>query len=367
MNSRERLRAALSGGETDRAPFFPCIAPDHACVAVGRRFEEAIADPRLGVRWMLEANLLYGSDATRVRLTPPRSWFEEKEVRREGRDLVQVDRAAGEIEGVFDVQGGGGLQLRRPPEPVLTADEAQRIPIPTADELIASGQLDAAREIAAEAHERGLFVVGMASSQTLNFLVERMGDSARALMALADDPDFVREMFRVATDLSIQRIEAFARVGVDGIYIGDSYASGSVISPRMYEDLCSPAYRRAADAAHARGLLVYKHCCGDYRPLLAHVVANRVDGMEGIDPTRGMSVAQTRAVVGDALCLIGGVSCLTLLNGAADEVYREARECVAQGGAKGRYVLGSACAVPRFTPPDNMRAMARAAHESGPA
>ena len=175
---------------------------------------------------------------------------------------------------------------------------------------------------------------------------------------MVDNPELVRKIFDKGTSASIEMGRAFARIGVDCLYIGDSWASGSVISPRMYSDYCSPCYRRAADAAHASGLLVYKHCCGNYNPLLEAVKQDHLDGIEGMDPTSGMSVARTREAIGETLCLIGGVSCLTLLQGTPEQVDDEARACIRDGGP--RFVLGSACAVPRFTPVENMHALSRA-------
>jgi MtaA/CmuA family methyltransferase len=361
MNSRERMRAALTGAKTDRTPFFPCIFTDHACIALGGTFEEALVDPRLGVRWMVQAGLFYGCDAVRVRATPEASWFEEKEVCLRDSELVQVDRRTGQVDGYFDVQGGGKLVRRNPPPPVTTEAQIAAISYPTAEQLLVTGCLDTARQMTGEAHQRGMFVVGIAGSQTINTLVERVGSSEEALLLMATDPEFVHRMFRMATDASIELITALARIGVDCVYIGDSYASGSVISPAMYREFCIPAYRRAADAAHALGLLVYKHCCGNYNPLLPFMTDNHLDGMEGLDPTSGMSVAHTREVIGDRLSLIGGVSCLSLLQARPEQVHAEALACIAAGGTEGRFVLGSACAVPRYTPVENMRALARAA------
>lgn len=365
MTSRQRMRAALSGEPVDRVPFFPCIALDHACVATGHRFEEALVDPRLGARLGLAANLLYGSDVVRVWRTPPRQWFERKQVKgRDGR-LLQVDRRTGAVEGEFDVQGGGALIPVSPAPPVTSLADVEAMAYPRASEILASGALDAAREVTDAAHERGLFVVGMAAGQTVNSLVSWVGDSARALLTMVDDPELTRDVFDHATSAAIEVGHAFARIGVDCLYIGDSYASASVISPRMYEHYCCPCYRRAADAAHADGLLVYKHCCGSYDTLLESLKGNHLDGMEGMDPTSGMSVAHTRDVLGERFTLIGGVSCLALLNGSPDEVRSEAERCIAEGGVAGRYVLGTACAVPRFTPVENMHALARCVSADG--
>ncbi|MFH1268196.1 MAG: uroporphyrinogen decarboxylase family protein [Planctomycetota bacterium] len=362
MTSRERMRAVMAGEQPDRTPFFPCIYIDHAAHSIGHRFEEALVDPRLGLQWMLQAHRLYQSDVVRVLLTPPRSWFRDKEIKRRGERLVQIDRRSAQVDGWFDVEGGGTLIPAEPPEPVRTLGQAEAIPFPSAEELLQTGRLDAAREVTERAHEEGLFVVGMAGGQTLNFLSSHVGDARNALVMMVDAPELVRRIFDKGTDASIEVGKAFARVGVDCLYIGDSWASGSVISPRMYSEYCTPCYRRAADEARARGLSVYKHCCGNYNPLLEAVKQDHLDGIEGLDPTSGMSVARTREALGDELCLIGGVSCLTLLKGTPDEVYAEARSCIRDGGP--RYVLGSGCAVPRFTPIENMHAFARAALET---
>jgi uroporphyrinogen-III decarboxylase len=359
MTSRERMRAVMLGEKPDRTPFFPCIYIDHACFCTGHDFEETLRDPILGARSLFEAAKLYGCDVVRVRPTPPRSWFRDKEVRREGERLVQIDRRSGAIDGWFDVQGGGALIPAHRPKPPETLAEVEAIPVLTARELLEAGCFDTAREITKEAHERGLFVVGMTGAETINFLVQQLGDSQQALLKLADDREFVLKMFEKGTATSIEVGKALAEIGVDCLYIGDSWTSGSVISPRMYTDLCSPFYQRAADAARANGVFVYKHCCGNYNPLLEAVQHDHLDGMEGMDPTSGMSVTRTRAAIGDRLALIGGVSCLSLLQATPEQVYQESKACIEAGGP--RFVLGSACAVPRFSTVANMRAFAQAA------
>jgi len=353
------MRAVLAGQQPDRVPFAPCIYIDHASHCTGHQFDEALTDPRLGIQWMLEAHRLYRSDVVRVLPTPPRSWFLRKEVQRRGERLLQIDRRSGQVDGWFDVEGGGTLIPAEPPDPVRTLEQAEAITFPSTEELLETGCLDAAREVTEQAHEKGLFVIGMAGGQTLNFLCRHVGDSQEALLMMVDHPELVRKIFDKGTNASIEMGRAFARIGVDCLYIGDSWASGSVISPRMYSDYCTPCYRRAADAAHASGVLVYKHCCGNYDPLLEAVKQDHLDGIEGMDPTSGMSVARTREAIGETLCLIGDVSCLSLLRGTPEQVDDEARACIRDGGP--RFVLGSACAVPRFTPVENMNALSRAA------
>jgi uroporphyrinogen-III decarboxylase len=361
MNARERMQAALSGQPVDRVPFFPCIYMDYACRAIGRDYKQALIDPRVGAHAMLAAARACGSDVVRVRVLPPATWYRQKEVVQDGTELVQRDRGSGQVDGRFDIDGGGKLIPSHPPPPIASVEAALARPYRTADELLVDGSLDTARQIVDTAHADGMFVVGMAGGQSINEVVATLGDAAAAMIGFLDEPDLVHAIIRNATDATIEVGAAFAEIGVDALYIGDSYASGSVISPAIYRTFCAPAYARAAAAAHARGLLVYKHCCGNYDPLLSVLRDEPLDGMEGIDPTSGMDVGRTRAALAERMTLIGGVSCLTLLNGSAAAVAAESAACIAAGGRTGRFVLGSACAVPPATPPENLEAMGDAA------
>ncbi len=62
---------------------------------------------------------------------------------------------------------------------------------------------------------------------------------------------------------------------------------------------------------------------------------------------------------------MGGISCLTLLRGTPEAVYAEASRCITDGKPGGRYVLGSACAVPRAAPPENLLAARDAVLHNG--
>jgi uroporphyrinogen decarboxylase len=243
--------------------------------------------------------------------------------------------------------------------------EVKNIPIITAEEYQQQGYFKDVAPLIKQAHAHDLFVVGMASSQTLNFMVQYMGDAEAAMMAFYDDPELALALINRAVEISLEKARAFIEAGADCIYIGDSYASGSVISPDTYHRFCAPAYRDTAAEIHRMGVLCYKHCCGDYNPLLAHLPETGIDGMDGIDPTSGMSVAHTKAMVGDTITLMGGISCLNLLNGTPEEVYAEATACIEAGKPGGRYILGSACAVPRFSPPENLLAAGKVAVEVG--
>jgi len=60
------MRAVLTGALPDRVPFFPTVYIDHACVACGTRFEDALVNPALGQECMLGAAVRYQTDVVRL-------------------------------------------------------------------------------------------------------------------------------------------------------------------------------------------------------------------------------------------------------------------------------------------------------------
>jgi uroporphyrinogen-III decarboxylase len=359
------MRAVLSGKRPDRVPFFPTIYMDHACLACGKRFEDALINPAVGQACMLGAARRYQADAVRFCLGPPAAWYEASVVMEQDGRLAQQSRRTGRIEGHFDVEGGGKFMPIEPPRPVASLADVAAIPVPSAEEYLQRGCLKDVAPLVAEAHEQGLFAVGMCSSQTINFMVEKLGQAEAALLLFEDDPDLALALINRAVAISLEKGRAFIRTGVDGLYIGDSYASGSVISPEIYRRFCAPAYAETAREFHRLGVFCYKHCCGNYDPLLDDLPAVGVDAMDGMDPESGMSVRRTKQKIGERLTLMGGLSCLTLLRGTAEQVYAEAEQCVRDGKPGGRFVLGSACAVPRHAPARNLDAARKAVEDGG--
>jgi uroporphyrinogen-III decarboxylase len=309
--------------------------------------------------------LRYETDVVRFCMGPPAAWYAEKRVEECDGRLAQFSRKTGELEGHYDTAGGGAFLPLEKPKPVRTVTEVREIPVPSSQEYLQQGCLKDVARCVEKAHEHGLFTVGMCSGQTINFMVEKLGGSEPAMMAFYDDPELADALIAKAVAISIERGKAFVQTGVDCIYIGDSYASASVISPAVYKRFCAPAYAEVAQAFHRQGVFCYKHCCGNYNPLLDDFVAVGVDAMDGMDPTSGMSVRRTKEKIGDRVTLMGGLSCLTLLGGTPQAVYAEAKQCVLDGKPGGRYVLGSACAVPRRTPPENLMAARKAAVDFG--
>jgi len=208
-NGIERMRSVLSGKLPDRVPFLPTIYTDFASQACNHDFADALKDPLLGNRLMLEAALACGADAVRFVSVPGYDWFEEKEVVQSDGQVVQFDRATGSREGIYDLDGGGAFIPDIAPPPVGSLEEVEAIPVPSFDELLAAGRFAGVAAIVDEAHAKGLFAIGMAGGQTINFIVRHVHDTATALLYLLDDPELARAFIAKGVVTSLEVAKAF--------------------------------------------------------------------------------------------------------------------------------------------------------------
>ncbi len=365
VSMREQMPAVLRGDLPQRVPFFPTIYIDHACVACDTTFEEAIINPALGQKCMLDAARRYETGIVRFCTGPEASWYDQKLVEWRDGKLVEILRDTGKIEGFYDVMGGGALIRHENPDPPRSVADVHAIEVPSAEEYRQRGYFRDSAPLVREAHDEGIFTVGMVSGQSLNYMVAQMGNPVDAILLFIDAPEMAFALIDKAIAISIEKCNAFLEAGVDCLFIGDSYASASVISPQIYKRFCAPAQRQMAEEFRPRGVPSITHCCGNYNPLLDALPRTGVDGMDGMDPTSGMTVAHTKQCIGDQMTLMGGLSCLNLLGGTPEQVYAEARQCVEAGKPGGRFILGSGCAVARYTPPQNVIAARQATLDFG--
>ena len=139
----------------------------------------------------------------------------------------------------------------------------------------------------------------------------------------------------------------------------DPLASGSVISPRTYQEFALPYERRLIDFLHRYDLDVMLHICGDMMPLLPLLKETGADlvSLDRVDMKRAVETLPELRVVGN-------YDTSRLLLNSPEQVEQEVRAMVesAAGNPKG-YVAATGCEVPLHTPPENVRAFIRGARQ----
>ena len=167
------------------------------------------------------------------------------------------------------------------------------------------------------------------------FLTDIAGDW-RLAKAIAD---------RVADHLTAVGLEEIRRwqLSDTGIWIYDDMAhnGGPMFSPKAFERVFLPAYRRMIAAYKRAGARhVFLHSDGDVRLLLDMLVDAGIDGLNPLEQRAGMRIAAIRRAY-PRLVLAGGMcNTDTLLRGPIARIEAEAREII-DLGRDGGVIIGT--------------------------
>jgi len=163
------------------------------------------------------------------------------------------------------------------------------------------------------------------------------------LMGMALDPDWVRDMCRVYTDLTLALMEIlFAQEGLpDGIWFYEDmgFKDKPFMSPEMYKEIIWPSHKRTFDFAHARGLPVIVHSCGFVEPLVPGLIDAGMDCLQAMEVKAGMDLVHLKAVYGDRIALFGGLDIRALETNDEAAVYAELRKKLPAAMKGGGYIL----------------------------
>lgn len=361
MSAKERVKRAMELKMTDRVPVFPVITAYHASRVLGIKYKEIVLNPLLIYDALKAAWEFYGFDGFEVGLGPTMDWKEIIRVERDGEIEYLVDTEIGRRMARLQ-EDDGPIPLDAEP-PFKSPDDLKKINIPDHSELIKQGRIEPVKKLVEEIGD-GAFIAGTAASQSLNFLVSQRG-TEQAMLDLVDNPSLAHAIMELGTEISIEIGRALVEAGVDGIYIGDAWASCSIISPKQYKEFCFPYHRKATKEFHKLGVKVYLHICGNSDPILEMMADTGVDAIEPLDPLGGVSLCSAKRRVGNRVCLKGGLNTMTLLQGTPKDVEREARRCIDEAAVGGGFLLGSGDDIPRDAPKENLIAMVETAHLHG--
>ncbi|MCE5306394.1 MAG: hypothetical protein LLG20_02015 [Acidobacteriales bacterium] len=135
--------------------------------------------------------------------------------------------------------------------------------------------------------------------------------SQRMIMEAADDPAWTREFLDIILDYKLRFIESLRGCRIDMLEDGGGDGSMSVISPKLFKDLCLPYAQKISDALHAIGIKVVYHTCGKMMAQAHLIPETRADASETLTPP-GMGgdvdLKKIYSIMGGKLCLIGGFS-----------------------------------------------------------
>jgi uroporphyrinogen decarboxylase len=190
---------------------------------------------------------------------------------------------------------------------------------------------------------------------------QQLVDQEAFLLGLLTEPEAVHRLLEYAT----RSIVAFCRaiVGVGGLPIlVDPLASGSVISSNHYREFALPYEAEVIRYLHRFDLDVVLHICGDTTGMIELMPESGAD-LLSIDR---IDIAAAVAGAGSRCRIVGNYDTSAILLSEPATIEREVRLMVEAGRkSPSGFVAATGCEVPLETPPENVRALVRAAKEAG--
>jgi uroporphyrinogen decarboxylase len=182
------------------------------------------------------------------------------------------------------------------------------------------------------------------------------------------NPALVEGLVDKCINQSIALLEIAAELGAEVVMSGDDIADNrrTMISPKMWESIFMPHFRRWVKAIHDCGLYYWKHTDGNIMEVLDGLVEAGIDGIDPIDPLAKMDLATVKAGWGDRVAIKGNVDCAYLLvDGTEEDVVESVKNCIRIAGPGGGYACSSSNSIHSGVKADLYIAMLDAIREYG--
>ncbi len=170
----------------------------------------------------------------------------------------------------------------------------------------------------------------------------------RVLMALMDSPEWMTDMWNHSLDMSIALLDKIWAAGYhfDGIGWCDDlgYKHNQFMSLKMYRELLKPVMKRAVDWAHAKGLKVELHSCGDVNPFVPEFVEIGIDCLNPLEVKAGMDPYALKKKFGDKMAFRGGLN--AVLWDKTELVEAEMKKLLPVMKQNGGYIFSSDHSIP---------------------
>ncbi len=194
-----------------------------------------------------------------------------------------------------------------------------------------------------------------------------MVGTERLLMAMVEDPEWVVDMWNTYLDMDIALFDMVWDAGYtfDAIHWPDDmgYKHNQFFSLNMYREMLKPVHKRACDWAHAKGIVVELHSCGDVNPFVPELLEIGVDCLNPLEVKAGMDPIALKRAHGERLTLRGGIN--AVLWDQPDAISAEMRKVIPVVKENGGYIFSSDHSVPSSVSLENFRYITDLAKELG--
>ena len=187
------------------------------------------------------------------------------------------------------------------------------------------------------------------------------------LIGMYEEPEWIKDVIETYLTTALDLCQRILDAGYqfDGIFWYDDmgYKNTPFFSTEMYREIVKPFHKRAVDWAHERGLVIELHSCGYVEPLIPDIIDAGVDMLNPLEIKAGMDPFKLKKLYGDKLAFHGGINAQLWDN--IELVKSEMERIIPAMKEGGGYVFASDHSIPNSVSFENMKEIARLAHELG--
>lgn len=179
----------------------------------------------------------------------------------------------------------------------------------------------------------------------------------------------MRTLGEKVMEYEIGKAKLFIDSGADAILMADDIAfnSGVFLPPHIMEELVYPLHKAALEEIKRhKNVPVFFHSDGNLNKVMNKIAGSGFDGLQSLQPSAGMDIAQIKKGFGDALCLMGNIDLDYVMTYASpqevEEVVKRTIDAAAPGGG---YILSTCNSLIDAVTAENTLAMYRTAQKYG--
>jgi uroporphyrinogen decarboxylase len=170
-------------------------------------------------------------------------------------------------------------------------------------------------------------------------------DMMEMAVAFFDQPEEMHQLAQSRVQQALARGKYLREeCGLDGFALCADYCfnAGPFLSPRMFGEFVTPYLKELVAGYKEQGFYVIKHTDGNLMPILDQILACEPHGLHSIDcQAKDMDMAVIKKLVGDQVCLLGGVQCSLLQTGTEEQIVEQCKYVLRHALPGGGYIYGT--------------------------
>jgi uroporphyrinogen decarboxylase len=172
----------------------------------------------------------------------------------------------------------------------------------------------------------------------------------RLMMAMVDDPEWVKDMALTDGRLCAEIAEAMIDRGIefDAGWVFDDlgYKGKGFMSVEMYRELFWPGHKVISDVFKSRGLPMLLHSCGYVEEYIPLFLEAGFDVLQPLEVKAGMDLVRLKREWGDRLAFMGGIDVRAMAHPDPAVIEQEIASKIPAAKQGGGYIYHSDHSVP---------------------